>query len=78
MKGKSVPRLGVTYKAQSINVFHAFYGRHVYPAEFRAYCICESQYRQNTKAAPDDPTGFRPRAERSHYFEVGSYHALSQ
>ena len=33
---------------------------------------------QNTTAAPDDPTGFRPRAERSHYFEVGSYHAVSR
>jgi hypothetical protein len=32
----------------------------------------------NTTAAPDDPTGFRPRAERAHYFEVGSYHAVSQ
>src|SRR4029079_19487179 len=48
-------------------------------------CICAKRCEQstfvnlnsqNTTAAPDDPTGFRPRAERSHYFEVGSYHAL--
>ena len=76
-EGQASPRLGVTYKHNQSNVFHAFYGRMFTPPNVEQIAFVNLNT-QNTTAAPDDPTGFRPRAERSHYFEVGSYHAVSQ
>ena len=74
-EGQISPRLGVTYKHNQTNVFHAYYGRLFTPPNVEQVAFAQLNA-QNTTAAPDNPTGFRPRAERSHYFEVGSYHAL--
>ncbi|HKR81293.1 MAG TPA: TonB-dependent receptor [Nitrospira sp.] len=74
-EGQASPRIGVTYKHNQANVFHAYYGRLFTPPNVEQVAVAQLNT-QNTTAAPDDPTGFRPRAERAHYFEVGSYHAL--
>ena len=74
-EGQVSPRAGVTYKHDQSNVFHAYYGRLFTPPNVEQVAVTQLNT-QNTTAAPDDPTGFRPRAERAHYFEVGSYHAL--
>ena len=76
-EGQVSPRLGVTYKQNQSNVFHAYYGRLFTPPNVEQIAFVNLNT-QNTTAAPDDPTGFSPRAERSHYFEVGSYHAISR
>lgn len=76
-EGQVSPRLGATYKHNQSNVFHAFYGRLFTPPNVEQVAFVNLNT-QNTTAAPDDPTGFKPRAERSHYFEVGSYHAVSR
>jgi len=76
-EGQVSPRLGATYKHNQSNVFHAYYGRLFTPPNVEQIAFVNLNT-QNTTAAPDDPTGFRPRAERSHYFEVGSHHAVSQ
>ncbi len=76
-EGQVSPRLGTTYKHNQSNVFHAYYGRLFTPPNVEQIAFVNLNT-QNTTAAPDDPTGFRPRAERSHYFEVGSYHAVSR
>ncbi len=76
-EGQVSPRVGVTYKHNQANVFHAYYGRLFTPPNVEQVAFT-SLNTQNTTAQPDDPTGFRPRAERAHYFEVGSYHALSR
>ncbi len=76
-EGQVSPRVGVTYKLNQSNVFHAYYGRQFTPPNIEQVAFLNLNT-QNTTAAPDDPTGFRPRAERSHYFEVGSYHAVSR
>jgi len=76
-EGQVSPRLGATYKHNQSNVFHAYYGRLFTPPNVEQIAFVNLNT-QNTTAAPDDPTGFRPRAERSHYFEVGSYHALGR
>lgn len=76
-EGQVSPRLGATYKHNQSNVFHAYYGRLFTPPNVEQIAFVNLNT-QNTTAAPDDPTGFRPRAERSHYFEVGSHHAVSR
>ena len=76
-EGQVSPRVGVTYKLNQSNIFHAYYGRQFTPPNIEQVAFLNLNT-QNTTAAPDDPTGFRPRAERSHYFEVGSYHAVSR
>ena len=76
-EGQVSPRVGATYKHNQSNVFHAYYGRLFTPPNVEQIAFTNLNTR-NTTAAPDDPTGFRPRAERSHYFEVGSYHAVSR
>ncbi len=76
-EGQVSPRIGVTYKHNQSNVFHAFYGRMFTPPNVEQISFVNLKT-QNTTAAPDDPTGFNPRAERSHYFEIGSYHAVSR
>jgi outer membrane receptor protein involved in Fe transport len=74
-EGQVSPRIGATYKLDQSNVFHAYYGRLFTPPNIEQVAVAQLNT-QGTTAAPENPTGFRPRAERSHYFEVGSYHAL--
>lgn len=76
-EGQVSPRIGVTYKHDQSNVFHAYYGRLFTPPNVEQVAFTGLNV-QSTTAQPDDPTGFRPRAERSHYFEVGSYHAVNR
>ncbi len=75
-EGQLSPRVGVTYKLNQSNVFHAYYGR-LFTAPNVEQIAFTKVNLEGTTAQPDDPTGFNPRAERSHYFEVGSYHALA-
>ena len=75
-EGQMSPRLGVTYKLNQANVFHANYSRLFTPPNVEQIAFTKVNL-QGTTAQPDDPTGFNPRAERSNYFEVGSYHALT-
>jgi outer membrane receptor for ferrienterochelin and colicins len=76
-EGQVSPRVGATYKLNQSNVFHAYYGRLFTPPNIEQVAFTNLNT-QDTTAAPENPTGFRPRAERAHYFEVGSYHALSR
>ena len=70
------PRVGITYKADPSNVFHVFYGRQFTPPNLEAISFAKLNT-AGTKAAPEDTTNNTVRAERAHYFEVGSYHALT-
>ena len=70
------PRVGITYKADPSNVFHVFYGRQFTPPNLEAISFAKLNT-GGTKAAPEDTTNNTVRAERAHYFEVGSYHALT-
>ena len=70
------PRVGITYKADPANVFHVFYGRQFTPPNLEAISFAKLNT-AGTKAAPEDTTNNLTRAERAHYFEVGSYHALT-
>jgi len=76
-EGQISPRVGATYKYDPSNVFHAYYGRLFTPPNIEQVAFAGLNT-QNTTAQPDNPTGFNPRAERSHYFEVGSYHAVTR
>jgi outer membrane receptor protein involved in Fe transport len=76
-EGQVSPRIGVTYKADQANVFHVFYGRQFTPPNLEAISFAKLNT-AGTKAAPDDTTNNTVRAERAHYFEVGSYHAFSR
>lgn len=75
-EGQISPRIGVTYKLNQSNVFHANYSRLFTPPNVEQIAFTKVNL-QGTTAQPDDPRGFSPRAERSNYFEVGSYHALT-
>jgi outer membrane receptor for ferrienterochelin and colicins len=75
-EGQVSPRVGLTYKLNRSNVFHAYYGRLFTPPNVEQIAFTKLNL-EGTTAQPEDPTGFNPRAERSHYFEVGSYHALN-
>jgi outer membrane receptor protein involved in Fe transport len=70
------PRVGITYKANQVNVFHVFYGRQFTPPNLEAISFAKLNT-AGTKAQPEDTTNNTVRAERAHYFEVGSYHGLS-
>jgi outer membrane receptor protein involved in Fe transport len=76
-EGQVSPRIGVTYKANQANVFHAYYGRLFTPPNLEAISFAKLNT-AGTKATPENTTNNTVRAERSHYFEVGSYHALTQ
>jgi len=75
-EGQISPRIGVTYKLNQSNVFHAYYSRLFTPPNVEQIAFAKLNL-TGTTAQPDDPTGFNPRAERANYFEVGSYHALT-
>ena len=76
-EGQISPRVGITYKADPANVFHIYYGRQFTPPNLEAISFAKLNT-AGTKAAPEDTTNNTVRAERAHYFEVGSYHALSR
>ncbi len=76
-EGQVSPRIGLTYKANQANVFHAFYGRMFTPPNLEAISFAKLNT-AGTRAAPENATNNQVRAERAHYFEVGSYHALSR
>jgi TonB dependent receptor len=76
-EGQISPRVGITYKADPAHVFHVYYGRQFTPPNLEAISFAKLNT-AGTKAAPEDTTNNTVRAERAHYFEVGSYHALSR
>jgi hypothetical protein len=76
-EGQVSPRIGITYKQSQANVFHAYYGRLFTPPNLEAISFAKLNT-AGTKAAPENTTNNKVRAERAHYFEVGSYHALGQ
>ena len=76
-EGQISPRVGVTYKADPANVFHVYYGRQFTPPNLEAISFAKLNT-DGTRAAPENTTNNTVRAERAHYFEVGSYHALSR
>ena len=76
-EGQISPRLGATYKYDQSNVFHAFYGRMFTPPNLEAISFAKLNT-LGTRAQPEDVTNNTVRAERAHYFEVGSYHALNR
>ncbi len=75
-EGQVSPRVGVTYKHDNANVFHAFYGRLFTPPNLEAISFAKLNT-IGTTAEPENLTNNTVRAERSHYFQVGSYHALT-
>ncbi|CUS36032.1 TonB-dependent receptor [Candidatus Nitrospira nitrificans] len=75
-EGQISPRVGVTYRHNSANAFHAYYGRLFTPPNLERVAFA-SLHTEGTKAAPEDITNNQPRAERAHYFQIGSVHALT-
>jgi outer membrane receptor protein involved in Fe transport len=76
-EGQVSPRVGATYKYTPSNVFHVFYGRMFTPPNLEAISFAKLNT-AGTRAQPEDTTNNTVRAERAHYFEVGSYHALNR
>jgi outer membrane receptor protein involved in Fe transport len=76
-EGQISPRVGVSYKYDPSNVFHVFYGRMFTPPNLEAISFAKLNT-AGTRAQPDDTTNNTVRAERAHYFEIGSYHALNR
>ncbi|MDH5669113.1 MAG: TonB-dependent receptor [Nitrospira sp.] len=75
-EGQVSPRVGVTYKYNPSHAFHAFYGRMFTPPNLEAISFAKLNT-SGTTADPEDRTNNQVRAERAHYFEIGSYHALT-
>jgi hypothetical protein len=75
-EGQVSPRIGVTYKHTPAHAFHAFYGRMFTPPNLEAISFAKLNT-AGTTAEPEDRTSNQVRAERAHYFEIGSYHALT-
>jgi hypothetical protein len=75
-EGQISPRVGVTYRYNPANAFHAFYGRMFTPPNLERVAFT-SLNTEGTKANPEDTTNNQPRAERAHYFQIGSVHALT-
>ena len=71
------PRIGVTYAPNKRHAFRAFYGRLFTPPSLEALPLLALGL-EGTTAAPDDPTNVRTKPERSHYFEIGSTHAIGR
>ena len=71
------PRIGVTYAPNTRHAFRAFYGRLFTPPSLEALPLLALGL-EGTTAAPDDSTNVRTKPERSHYFEVGSTHAIGR
>ncbi|MDX2253647.1 MAG: TonB-dependent receptor [Nitrospira sp.] len=75
-EGQISPRVGVTYRYNSAHAFHAYYGRLFTPPNLERLALA-SLNTEGTKAHPEDTTNNLPRAERAHYFQIGSVHALT-
>ena len=75
-EGQISPRIGVTYRYNPAHAFHAFYGRMFTPPNLEAISFAKLNT-AGTKAAPEDTTNNLPRAERAHYFQIGSTHGLT-
>ncbi|MEW6544087.1 MAG: TonB-dependent receptor [Nitrospirota bacterium] len=71
------PRVGVTYKANQENVFHAYYGRLFTPPNLESVAFLVPRT-VGTTAEPENLTNNAPKPERAHYFEAGWYHAFGQ
>jgi outer membrane receptor protein involved in Fe transport len=71
------PRIGVTYKAAQTDVFHAYYGRLFTPPNLESVAFLVPRT-VGTTAQPENLANNAPKPERSHYFEVGWYHAFGQ
>lgn len=75
-EGQVSPRIGVTYRYNPEHAFHAFYGRMFTPPNLEAISFAKLNT-VGTTAQPEDLTNNQPRAERAHYFQIGSVHALT-
>ena len=75
-EGQISPRIGVTYRYNPAHAFHVFYGRMFTPPNLERVAFT-SLNTEGTKANPEDTTNNQPRAERAHYFQIGSVHALT-
>ncbi|MBI5317634.1 MAG: TonB-dependent receptor [Nitrospirae bacterium] len=75
-EGQISPRVGVTYRYNSANAFHVYYGRLFTPPNLERVAFT-SLNTEGTRANPEDTTNNQPRAERAHYFQIGSVHALT-
>ncbi|HMS84478.1 MAG TPA: TonB-dependent receptor [Nitrospira sp.] len=75
-EGQISPRIGVTYRYNPAHAFHVFYGRMFTPPNLERVAFT-SLNTEGTKANPEDTTNNLPRAERAHYFQIGSVHALT-
>ena len=75
-EGQVSPRVGVTYKYNPSHAVHAFYGRMFTPPNLEAISFAKLNT-AGTTADPADRTDNQVRAERAHYFEIGSNHALT-
>ena len=71
------PRIGVTYAPNKRHAFRAFYGRLFTPPNLEALPL-QALNLEGTTAEPQDPTNIRTKPERSHYFEIGSTHAIGK
>jgi len=76
-EGQVSPRIGVTYKHTPAHAFHVFYGRMFTPPNLEAISFAKLNT-VGTTAEPEDRTNNQVRAERAHYFEIGSYHAVTE
>ncbi len=75
-EGQISPRVGVTYRYNPAHAFHAYYGRLFTPPNLERLALASLNL-DGTKANPEDTTDNQPRAERAHYFQIGSVHALT-
>ena len=71
------PRIGVTYAPNKRHAFRAFYGRLFTPPNLEALPFLALNL-EGTTAEPVDSTNVKTKPERSHYFEIGSTHALGK
>lgn len=69
------PRVGITYAPNNQHAFHAFYGRLFTPPNLEGIPF-QVLNTQGTTAAAEDQTNIKTNAERSHYVELGSKHAI--
>ena len=69
------PRLGVTYTPNDRHAFHVFYGRLFTPPNLEALPF-QVLNLEGTTAQPEHLANVKTKPERSHYFEIGSTHAV--
>ena len=69
------PRLGVTYTPNNRHAFHVFYGRLFTPPNLEALPF-QVLNLEGTTAQPEHLANVKTKPERSHYFEIGSTHAV--